>query len=122
MHQKAKRVLLRLKEAQKDKRRADRAKKMEELRQKVQEAKEAKQKKASGEIKEPPFMDTLMSFLGGVKIEVRRLHVRYEDDYFQHHRPFSFGFMIDSITLDNSDSDWTFESPASIMITKRQPQ
>lgn len=120
MHQKAKKELLRLKEAQKDLRRAAQAKKLEEMKQMVQEA---KQKKASGgELKEPPFMDTLMSFLGGVKIEVKRVHLRYEDDYFQHHRPFSFGLMIDALTLDNSDSDWTFEAPASIMITKRQPQ
>ena len=82
MHQRAKKELQRLKEGQRDQRRAAQARKMEEMKAKVQEAKEAKQKKASGEIKEPPFMDTLMSFLGGVKIEVRRLHVRYEDDYF----------------------------------------
>lgn len=95
---------------------------MEELKQKIDEAKEKKQKKASGELKEPPFMDTIMNFLGGVKIEFKRLHIRYEDDYFNHHKPFSFGFMIESLTLDNSDTDWTFESPTSIMITKNKPQ
>jgi hypothetical protein len=67
------------------------------------------------------MMDTIMNFLGGVKLELKRIHIRYEDDYFQHHRPFSFGFMIDSISLDNSETDWTFESPGSILITKNRP-
>jgi len=66
-------------------------------------------------------MDTIMNFIGGLKLEFKRIHIRYEDDYFQHTRPFSFGLMIESISLDNSDSDWTFESPLSILITRNQP-
>lgn len=88
----------------------------------MEEAKDKKQKKASGELSEPPFMDTLMNFLGGVKLEIKRIHIRYEDDYFQHNRPFSFGFMIDSIVFDNADTDWTFESPTSILITRNRPE
>jgi Vacuolar sorting-associated protein 13, N-terminal len=64
------------------------------------------------------MMDTIMNFLGGFKIEFKRIHIRYEDDYFQHHKPFSFGLMIDSISLDNSETDWTFESPMSININR----
>lgn len=64
------------------------------------------------------MMDTVINFLGGFKLEVKRIHIRYEDDFFQHHKPFSMGLMIDSISLDNSTSDWTFESALSILITK----
>lgn len=114
--------MLRLKEIERERRRIDKAAKEEELKQKIDEVKEKQQKKASGELKEPPFMDTLMNFLGGVKLEFKRIHIRYEDDFFQHVRPFSFGFMIESISLDNSEFDWTFESPASIFLTKNKPE
>ena len=67
-------------------------------------------------------MDTIINFLGGFKIEFKRIHIRYEDDYFQHNKPFSWGLMIDSISLDNSETDWTFESALSILITKNRPE
>lgn len=55
---------------------------MQELKKKIEESKEKKEKKASGEIKEPPFMDTIINFMGGLKLELKRIHIRYEDDYF----------------------------------------
>lgn len=122
MHQKAKKELQRVKDEEREKKRLEKAANIEELKQKIEESKDKQEKKASGELKEPPFMDTLMNFLGGVKLEIKRIHIRYEDDYFQHYRPFSFGFMIDSISFDNSDTDWSFESPASILITKSRPE
>jgi Vacuolar sorting-associated protein 13, N-terminal len=121
MHLKAKMRLSLEKETKKQQRAEARTKKMEELKQKIEETKEKKEKKASGELKEPPMMDTVMNFLGGFKLEIKRIHIRYEDDYFQHHNPFSMGLMIDSISLDNSDCDWTFESALSIMLTKKHP-
>jgi hypothetical protein len=92
------------------------------LKKKVEESKEKKEKKAAGELKEPPMMDTIINFLGGFKIEFKRIHIRYEDDYFQHNKPFSWGLMIDSISLDNSETDWSFESALSILITKNRPE
>ena len=111
-----------MKEIEREIRRGEKAAKAEELKVKIEETKEKKQKKASGELKEPPMMDTIKNFLGGLKLEFKRIHIRYEDDYFQHNRPFSFGFMIDSITLDNSETDWIFEAPLSILITKNRPE
>lgn len=63
-------------------------------------------------MKEPP-LNIIISLLGGLKLDIKRIHIRYEDDYFQI-EPFSFGFMIDSITMDNSDTDWNFVSPLSL--------
>lgn len=105
-----------------EKRRLEKLAKIEELKLQLEETKDKKEKKESGELKEPPMMDTIMNFLGGFKIEFKRIHIRYEDDYFQHHKPFSFGLMIDSISLDNSETDWTFESPMSININRNIPE
>jgi hypothetical protein len=67
------------------------------------------------------MIDFAMKLVGGLKLEIKRLHFRYEDDFFQHQRPFSFGLMIDSISMDNSDSDWDFETLSSVMPIKQRP-
>ena len=67
-------------------------------------------------------MSIIINLLGGLKLEIKRVHFRYEDDYFQHHKPFAFGFMVDSIIMDNSDTDWTFETPTSMGFVRNKPQ
>ena len=107
-----------MRDAQREKdreaRRLKREKKAEEDKKKVEETKanvkEKEEQKKKGIIKEPPFMDFLMNFLGSAKIHINRIHIRYEDDYFHHNRPFSFGFMIEEIELDNSENTFTFDS------------
>lgn len=39
---------------------------------------------------------------------INRIHLRYEDDFFNHHRPFSMGLTIERISLHNEVSHWTF--------------
>ena len=73
------------------------------------------------ELKEPP-MKVIVNLLGGLKLEIKRVHFRYEDDYFQHHKPFAFGLMIESITMDNSETDWTFESLTSMAFSRSKPR
>jgi hypothetical protein len=111
--------------------RAKREKEAEELKRKVEETKanakqkeeEEKQAKKDGKpIKEPPFMDFLMNFLGAAKIHINRIHIRYEDDYFNHNRPFAFGFMIDQIELDNSETNFTFQSELSATTIDTLPE
>lgn len=60
------------------------------------------------------MLSLIISLLGGLKLEIKRIHIRYEDDYFQNIHPFSFGLMIDSISIDNSDTDWSFLSQLSM--------
>jgi hypothetical protein len=67
------------------------------------------------------YLNIAFSLFGGLKLEVKRVHFRYEDDYFQCFRPFSFGLMIDSIILDNSDTDWIFDSPMSMNFYREKP-
>ncbi len=54
-----------------------------ERRQKAEEKRKKLEKKAKGggEFKEPP-MTIIINLLGGLKLEVKRIHFRYEDDYF----------------------------------------
>jgi hypothetical protein len=36
----------------------------------------------------------------GVKYEIKKIHIRYEDDFFAVQKPFSFGFTIEHIKMD----------------------
>ena len=95
---------------------------MDETKESAKKKEEAEKAKKDGKpIKEPPFMDFLMNFLGALKIHVNRIHIRYEDDYFNHNRPFAFGFLIEQFAIDNSDTSFTFESQLSAKIIEQTP-
>ena len=46
-------------------------------------------------------MGLLTRLFRGVKFEFKHIHIRYEDDFFTFGNPFSFGFSIQSIKMDN---------------------
>lgn len=43
--------------------------------------------------------------LRGVKLDIRKIHIRYEDDFYQVGRPFSAGFTIERIGFDNHEEE-----------------
>lgn len=45
----------------------------------------------------------------GLKINIKRLHLRYEDDYYSFENPYSFGIVIDELSFDSSDMRVFFE-------------
>jgi len=57
--------------------------------------------KEAAAFKEPPLIGLATRLFRGVKYDIKNIHIRYEDDYFSHDKPFSFGFTIQAITLDN---------------------
>ena len=66
------------------------------------EAKKKAEKSSSEEIKlDPPVAEKeklpsiIIMALRNLKIIIKRIHVRYEDDYYAGEKPFSFGLMID---------------------------
>ena len=46
-------------------------------------------------------MGLLTRLFRGVKFEFKNIHIRYEDDFFTFGNPFSFGFSIQNIKMDN---------------------
>ena len=121
MHKRVQAQLARQKEERKEqleKKKQEKEKKEAEERKKRE--KEAKDKK-SEEIKEVKGLSWIISLVGGLKVDIKRIHFRYEDDYFQHHKPFSFGLMVESIQIDNSDSDWVFDSPLAMNFYRQKP-
>ena len=56
-----------------------------------------------------------------LRLTVKRLHFRFEDDYFSFDKPFSFGVVIDEIKLTTSDSEWSFDSPIDLRFFRVPP-
>ena len=106
-------------EQQKRQKELEKAKERDEKKKKADKAKKKAGAKKK-DFKEPP-MKIIINLLGGLKLEIKRVHFRYEDDYFQHHAPFAFGVMIETIQMDNSDTDWSFEHPLQMGFIRTKP-
>ena len=51
-------------------------------------------------------------------MSINRIHIRYEDDLFNRHRPFSMGVTIKSIKLGNATTHWQFDTPYSMQFKR----
>ena len=61
------------------------------------------QPKPESEFKEPPLLGLLTRLFRGIKYDIKNIHIRYEDDFFVPHAPFSFGVTIRDIKLDTDE-------------------
>ncbi|CAI2370193.1 unnamed protein product [Moneuplotes crassus] len=53
-------------------------------------------------------MTEMMKKLKKLKLNIRKVHIRYEDDYFEAENPFSFGVIADEITLDTQKDSHSY--------------
>ena len=101
----------------KKQRKEDRAKRREAIRKKKEAedakraanpqmyAEEQRKKKEGKEFKQPPLLGLVTRIFRGVKFDIKKIHIRYEDDYFAPNHPFSFGFTIEDIKMDNHEAE-----------------
>jgi hypothetical protein len=66
----------------------------------------------------PALLTMLFNLFNGVQVSIDRIHLRYEDDFYNSHRPFSMGLTIEKIHLGNSQSHWTFHTPNGMQFTR----
>ena len=45
----------------------------------------------------------------GLTIKIKKLHLRFEDDYYSSDNPYSWGVVINELDFDSSDSRKFFE-------------
>lgn len=57
-----------------------------------------------------------------LKLVIKRVHVRFEDDYFSQETPYAFGIVIDNFELTTADTEWSFDSLISTNFKKDPPQ
>lgn len=85
-----------------------------------EEAKKEKDKAADpSAFSAPKGLGYVFNLVKGVKLHIHRVHIRYEDDFFNNHRPFSMGILLEAIDLDCKDTHWEFETPNGMRF-KRQ--
>ena len=89
-----------------------------ELKKWEEEEKEKWEKEAKGENVEEESPDGLVTafwmFLKLITIDVNKIHIRYEDDYYTGNDPYSFGIILDSFWIFNYEKDVKFEEPLDI--------
>jgi hypothetical protein len=77
--------------------------KMEESKVKTEPTKSQGPPMEEKEFKEPPLLGLLTRLFRGVKYDIKNIHIRYEDDFFIPHAPFSFGVTLRDIKLDTDE-------------------
>lgn len=60
-------------------------------------------------------------FLKLININIDKIHIRYEEDYFVTRDPFSFGFVISSVKLRSHDKDIKFKTPIDVKYEEFYP-
>jgi len=65
-------------------------------------------------------MSFFSNLFSGIQMNIKHVHIRYEDDFFSKSRPFSFGFLIDEIDFGNTNSHWTFHTPNGMRFTRHK--
>lgn len=79
-----------------------------------------KKKGKEGSFEQPIGLSVLFDIFGGVQMNIRRIHIRYEDDFFSIERPFSLGLCIDEIELCNRSSHWAFKTPTGMQFSRQK--
>jgi len=87
---------------------------------------EAKQKKVNKKKQETEeqsvFQGYLINILKNIKLNLNRIHIRYEDDYFSQLNPFAFGILCDQISSYGSETEWQFASQENNQFRRTRPQ
>ena len=60
----------------------------------------------------------LMKKLKNLRLNIRKVHIRYEDDYFEAENPFSFGVVADQIILDTNDDKFSQSDHEGDIVSK----
>ncbi|CDW82744.1 UNKNOWN [Stylonychia lemnae] len=62
------------------------------------------------------------NLMKNLRLTIKRLHIRFEDDYFSAQSPYSFGVVIDQVDLRTSDTEWSFDSLLHLNFFRVNPQ
>lgn len=60
------------------------------------------------------YVKAFSMFLNLITVSFRKIHIRFEDDFFSGTNPYSFGLVIQELKVFNFDKDITFETPTSV--------
>eukprot|EP00347_Sterkiella_histriomuscorum_P022380 403330690 len=80
------------------------------------------QKQQNQEENDDSLRSNFNSLMKNLKLSIKNLHIRFEDDYFSADSPYSFGVVTDKLDLTTSDTEWTFDSLLHLNFFRSKPQ
>ena len=54
-------------------------------------------------------------------LEINKIHIRFEDDYYAQESPFAFGLTCERITSTFTQTEWMFDSLENIQFRRATP-
>ena len=91
---------------------------IKEVKKAEEEKKEKEEKIKKGQVVEEESPGSIVTMfwmiLKLITLDINKIHVRYEDDFFADKEPFSFGVLLDSFKFFNTEKDVKFEEPLDI--------
>jgi len=84
-----------------------------------------KLRKAKSEEKEPDpdaIVKGFNMFLKLLNISIKKIHIRYEDDYFVTNEPYAFGLVIGSMKMYSYDKDIKFQTAIDVTYEEFYPK
>lgn len=100
-------------------------KKQEEAtkKQKIKEdIEERKNRVKNGDTDPDSLVKAFTMLLKLLNVKVKKVHIRYEEDYFVTNEPYSFGLVVDSMEFRSYDRDIRFKSPIDVTYQEFNPK
>lgn len=70
----------------------------------------------------PPNLDSALTmFMNLIQLNVSRIHIRFEDDYFASDSPYSMGILVDSLNVNTANKDIRFSDPMDLEYQEFDP-
>lgn len=67
------------------------------------------------------YLKAFSMFLKLITININRIHIRFEDDYFSGDAPYSFGVIVRQFQVFNYEKDIIFANPTSVSYEEVSP-
>ena len=64
---------------------------------------------------------SILDIVKNVKFSVQKIHIRFEDDYFDPLRPYSFGIILEKFMTFPSETEWSFNSLQDMKFKRTKP-
>eukprot|EP00357_Protocruzia_adherens_P031598 CAMPEP_0115040288 /NCGR_PEP_ID=MMETSP0216-20121206/44698_1 /TAXON_ID=223996 /ORGANISM="Protocruzia adherens, Strain Boccale" /LENGTH=1397 /DNA_ID=CAMNT_0002421417 /DNA_START=274 /DNA_END=4467 /DNA_ORIENTATION=- len=94
--------------------------KMYEMQKKMREKKASKKQEEKKKKREESKKQALKGFKN-LKLTIRKVHIRYEDDVLAETTPFSFGICLEEIHIGTSEFEWAFNCIESMKYRDVKP-
>lgn len=93
-------------------------KQRDEKAERIKAAAEAIKQRREKKKEEKPDPESIVNafnmILRLLNVSIKKIHIRYEDDYFVSHDPYSFGIVVTSVKLYSCDKDIKFQTPLDV--------